>query len=1001
MAIKKQIGKLERPCDRNGPREHNNINVPPRKKTGLISLPVSINGHRTMAMLDSGASGNFMSPTAVERLGIRTRRKAQPVELTAVDGSQLPGVDRETVSVPMILQQHHESIVFDIMPMARHGVIIGITWLRDHNPRIDWNTRVLTFECACMSDSRPPRGQRDSGDETREVYEIDASSNSKTDDLAITAATTTGKTSRATKPVKKDESHASIQIPKEYLPWKQLFEEVDDANALPEHTEADHEIKFVKDAKLPKGRVFPLSAQGAKIQKEMIDRNLKRGFIRKSNSSVSSPTFTVPKKGTTELREVTDYRLINAITVKDRYPLPNIQACLDRLVGSDWFTKMNLKEAFYNVRMKKGEEWKTAFCTQFGLFEWLVMPMGLTNAPATCQAVVNKTMHDLLDVTVIAYMDDILVFTKGQINQHIKDVQEVFRRLLKVGFRTRPHKCKFHVKETDFLGFIVSTTGVRMDPAKVSSISEWPTPKNLKEVQSFLGLANYNRKFIQGYSKVSAPLTELTKKDKPFKWEKAQQQAFEELKKLSTESPVLRTFDEKKTILMETDASGLAISAVLTQEHDGKRHPVAYFSKKMSPAEQNYDIHDKELLAIVAAFKHWRTYVEGAPEVKVYSDHKNLTRFTTTKELTPRQVRWAELLGQHKFTIIYTPGRENGRADALSRRADYMEEGDVVTHNILVRNKDGSLSSNNKELYAIIATLEDDDEEYPVKPKKKYIASEEQRKEIIMAHHDAPQFGHPGINKTLELVQRNYTWTRMRDTVSRYISKCNSCQKNKASRHAKYGSIQHRPPPEQPWEEVTMDFITKLPQSQDGLGNKFDTILVMVDRLTKYMHAVPCKETYTAENIGQLIHDRLIRYHGKPKVFITDRDKWFTSNYWRTFVAEMGIQHKLSTAFHPQTDGQTERANQTLEQYLRHYINQAHSDWVTLLPSAQIAINNQRSETTKHTPFYANFGKDPIVLQKPLPGINAQKALTTVRDMNKIHEEVRDKIIQANKSTLR
>lgn len=240
---------------------------------------------------------------------------------------------------------------------------------------------------------------------------------------------------------------------------------------------------------------------------------------------------------------------------------------------------------------------------------------------------------------------------------------------------------------------------------------------------------------------------------------------------------------------METDALGLAISAVLTQEHNGKRHLVAYFSKKMSPAEQNYDIHDKELLAIVAAFKHWRTYVEGAPKVKVYLDYKNLTRFTTTKELTLRQVRQAELLGQHKFTIIYTLGRENGRADALSRRADYIEEGDVVTHNILVRNKDGSLSSNNKELYTIIATLEDNNEEYPVKPKKKYIASEEERKEIIIAHYNAPQFGHLGINKTLELVQRNYIQTRMRDIVSRYISKCSSCQKNKASRHAKYGLI--------------------------------------------------------------------------------------------------------------------------------------------------------------------------------------------------------------------
>lgn len=267
------------------------------------------------------------------------------------------------------------------------------------------------------------------------------------------------------------------------------------------------------------------------------------------------------------------------------------------------------------------------------------MPMGLTNAPASCQQMINDTLRDLLDISVIAYVDDILIYTTGSLQNHIKDVQAVFERLSATTFKTAPEKCEFHKKSVKFLGFIIGTDGVKIDPEKIKSIEEWPTPTNLKGVQSFLGLANYNRKFIKDYSRIAKPLTELTKKDTPFIWNQKRQEAFNKLKDMCATAPTLRIFDPKLPIQIETDASDMAIGACLTQENLGQRHPLAYYSRKMTPAELNYDIHDKELLAIVSALEHWRVYAEGVPGLIILSDHKNLTHFTTTKKLMRRQVR--------------------------------------------------------------------------------------------------------------------------------------------------------------------------------------------------------------------------------------------------------------------------------------------------------------------------------------------------------------------------
>ncbi|CAD0043000.1 unnamed protein product [Aureobasidium pullulans] len=922
-------------------------------KVTFANLPVNIDsgksrfswqGQPKRMQHDPSPSINIIND-GVPYTSYRTRKKTEHgYELVAVDGSALPGVSEETVPLQLVTQRHHEDIILDVVEMANHHIVLGMPWLRQHNPTIDWKSRMLRFqECDCVVDSRPAHRQRSVADErkgqtkarTACVAATSTKASSRQHDTGSAGTDLGGQTGHEARVI--EGSHVPSDIPGQYSKWKRLFQEEENANAEATHIWT-HLCVIRKELK---------------TLREYLDENLARGFIRKSESPAGYPILFAPKKDGS-LRLCVDYRKINDITIKNRYPLPNIEELQDRLSKAKWFSKIDLKGAYNLIRMKEGEEWKTAFRTRYGHYEYLVMPFGLTNAPATCQMMINDTLREYLDRTVVAYLDDILIYTDGNLEQHVKDVQQVLTKLQERRLKANPKKCEFHVKETEFLGFIIGVDGIRIDPAKITSIKEWPTPKNLKEVQSFLGLANYNRKFISGYSQTALPLVELTKQDTPFIWKERQQKAFEALKQACIDGPTLRMFDSGKPVHIETDASDRAIGACLTQDHEGKRHPVAYYSRKMTPAEQNYDIHDKELLAIVAALQHWRVYAEGAPSLTILTDHKNLLTFTTTKVLNRRQVRWSELLGQYKFKI---------------QRIDYMEGKEAIVHSILQTNKDGTLSARTHEFNAVLRIMKDDEEEFPISHDK-YQVPEKHQEQCIRDHHDDPIHGHPGITKTIEIIRRNFAFPQMKAKVTAYVQKCRSCQMNKSSRHAKYGEIQFVDPPLQPWDEVTMDFITGLRSlnsaGRSKLCQQYDSILVMVDRLTKYTHFIPCMKSITAEELAHLVLDRLIRYHGIPKSFITDRDKLFTSNYWKTLVSVMGIKHKLSTAYHPQTDGQTERANQTLEAYLRHYVSYAQDNW------------------------HPNLFMEPR-LQHP----NADKAMITSDALKKLHKQLRQKILSS------
>ena len=779
-------------------------------------------------------------------------------------------------------------------------------------------------------------------------------------------------------------SRAPSVIPEIYKEFELLFREETTAKALPRHQPWDHKIELEPGKEPTFGPIYQLSKTELEVLRGYIDENLKKGFIRESKSSAGYPILFAKKDGS--LRLCVDYRKLNDITIKNRYPLPNITEMRDRLSNAIIFTRLDLRGAYNLIRIAAGEEWKTAFRTRFGHYEYMVMPFGLTNAPATCQALINNVIRAHLDRTAIAYLDDILIYSENE-KDHERHVKEVLECLRAAGLLLKPEKCEFHKDRVTFLGCVVTTNGIEMDPDKIESIREWPRPTNVKELQALLGFLNYNRQFIPGYSQKALPLTKLTRKDTPYQWGKEQEQAFQQLKECSMKPPVLVTFKEGMPIRIETDASDQAMGACLCQERQGKWHPIAYYSRKMPGAEQNYDIHDKELLAIVEALDHWRVYAESCSELTIFTDHKNLLQFTTTKKLNRRQVRWSEQLGQYKFKILYTPGKDNGRADALSRRQDLMEGKDEIIAPILKQDKDGSLTASHT-LYSAFRIYPTEDN--LGKSNGNHIeVPEELIQTVIERHHDDPMCGHPGIAKTMELISRNYRFSKMKDEVTAYIRKCISCQKNKSARHPKYGQLQLATVPEAPWDEVTMDFVVKLSKSKDPATDEpYDSIMVIVDKLTKYAIMVPFKETFNAEQLGHVLLDRLIRDHGIPKGITSDRDKLFTSNYWRTLIGAIGTKLRLSTAFHPQTDGQTERTNQTMEAYLRHYVNSSQNNWVTLLPTAQLAYNNARSETTQISPFFANFGKHPNLFMETKHHPKAQQGMLKVEEMKKLHQEL-------------
>jgi len=859
-------------------------------------------------------------------------------------------------------------------------MVLGIPFFEKVNPRIDWKTRTIE-----------PKGGLPT--QHLRIIEMDARALKKSKDFRRRGGLVYLRSTLVDKPP----SVESV-VPKEYHGFLDVFSKRS-ANTLAPHRPFNHRIPLTEGVQSHFGPIYLLSSVEQNALKEYIEENLEKGFIRPSESPAGAPILFVKKKDGS-LRLCMDYRRLNAITIKNQYPLPLIGDLIDQLRDCTVYTKIDLRGAYNLLQIAEGEEWKTAFRTRYGLFEYKVMPFGLTNAPASFQHLMNQIFRDILDVYVIVYLDNILIYSKSE-NNHWTHVCEVLKRLRANNLFAKHDKCNFHTSKVEFLGFLISANGVEMDPEKIKAVAEWPMPNTVKEVQSFLGFANFYRRFFHDFGRIARPLNDLTKKGTEWLWSDKHQTAFVDLVRALVTGPVLRHYSPNLECIVKTDASDYALGAVLSQrgEH-GTLRPVAYASRSMKPAELNYEVHDKEMVAIVYALGKWRHYLEGSKiRFEVLSDHKGLEYFFSSKLLNRRQARWQERLAEFDFTITYRPGKQAGKPDALSRRVDYhprdttstslswelnpfnerplLSRTQLLNAVAMVTGSEGPLDEQIRAAYeedewAIQFTTGKFTDPLLSKGPDKLIQRNTSRyvprilrDEILRDNHDSRHAGHPGRTKTLFNVRRLYWWPEVCKGVFEYVDNCPTCQRDKVSCQKPMGLLMPLPVPGRSWADITCDMIGELPES-----NGFNSIVVFVDRFTKMAKFIPSTTKLSADGYAELFVAHVYASHGLPDQMVTDRGSLFTSRCWRTIASLLKIDHRYSTAYHPQTDGQTEIVNQWLEQYIRMYTTFEQDDWSTLLQVAEFCYNSTTHSSTGLSPFMALTGIEPRKsLMEPLSDI--------------------------------
>ncbi|QRW15573.1 Retrotransposable element Tf2 protein [Rhizoctonia solani] len=902
-------------------------------------------------LIDSGATSNFISPSIVEKYKIPKTQLENPQVVRMLDGTiSQTGRIWHQVHLTVSANGHAHSIPFLVCPIGNTPAILGMTWLTTEAPLIDWQQGLVAFP---------------------EQVQIASEEEADSDPLA--------------------------DLPPQYHEFAKVFGE-EEFKVLPPHREYNISIDLVPDAKLSPGPIYGMTNAESKALKQHIDEELATGKIRPSTSSAGAPVMFV-KKADGSLRLVVDYRKLNNVTHKNVYPLPRQDDLMAKLRNAKLFTKLDLRWGYNNVRIKEGDEWKTAFRTKYGLFEYLVMPFGLTNAPAAFQHFMNDLFRDLIDVTVVIYLDDILIFSEKP-EEHPSHVREVLSRLLKNQLFCKLSKCHFHVTTVDYLGIVISPAGFSMDQKKIEAVTTWPTPKTVKQVQAFLGFVNYLRRFIPNFSSVARPLHNLTKKETPWSWGNLEETAFQELKSLVTRSPVLIHSNPNLPYYLETDASGVAMGAILSQRgEDNRLHPVAYMSKSFSGAEANYDTHDKELLAIIKALEEWRIFLEATEKpIQVFTDHRNLEYWMQARTFNRRHARWQIFLSDYNFKIHYRPGKQSGKPDALSRRSDYVDQPPkpevMLPSEVFANTSEAELEivtkireklKDDPSLEPIIQFLTEDVDNAPPSIRKAYrdydweedllwyrgklvVPDWEPLKErLLREFHDSPLAGHPGQQQTLELLSRNYWWPGMKSSTKEWVECCPTCQANRRA-HGPVIALKPLEVPPYPFHTISYDFITGFPKS-----NGHNAILVVIDSFSKFGHFIPTTKKVTSKGLAELFISHVWKLHGLPVRTISDRGTTFTGKFLRALYQRLGVKPSFSSAYHPESDGQTERVNQFIEFYLRSYVAADHSDWASWLPLAEYAYNNARHSATGRTPFELVFGRNPVMSPSNVPA-NVPKA---------------------------
>ncbi|KAF3630335.1 putative 60S ribosomal protein L7-3-like [Capsicum annuum] len=598
---------------------------------------------------------------------------------------------------------------------------------------------------------------------------------------------------------------------------------------------------------------------------------LNKGYIKESMIPCAVLVLLVPKKDRT-WRMCVDCRAINKITVKYCHPIRRLDDILDELSGSCLFSKIDLRSGYHQIHMQPGNEWKTAFKTKFGLYEWMVRPFGLTNAPSTFTRLMNHVMKQFIGKFVVVYFDDVLVRSKS-LDEHLKHLQCVFDVLQKEQLYTNLEKCSFGVHEVVFLGFVVSSRGVKVDESKIDAIKNWPTPKTV------------------GFSTIAAPSTEVIKKDWPFKWGDEQAKAFEDLKAMLISAPLLQLLNFDKTFEVECDASKVSIGVVLMQE----LKPIAYFSEKLKGETLNYSTYDLELYALIRALTTWQHYL-WPTEFVIRMDHESLKHLRAQDKLNRRHAKWIEFLETFHYVIQYKKGKDNVVADDLSRKHVLVS---TLSSKLMGFESLKSLYPEDPHFAPIYRESEELERDrwvtdkgshpytkfdgYLFKGRRLCVSSSSWREFCVRKAHNGGLMGHFGVEKTLKILEEQFYWLRMHKDVARICGQCVEC-KGAKSRLQPHGLYTPLSTPLRPWLNISMDFMLGLPRTRRGQ----DSIFVLVDRFSKMAHFIPCSKCDDAPSVASLFVDNVVKLHGVPRTIVIDRDSKFLSHFWKSMWSRLG-----------------------------------------------------------------------------------------------------------------
>ena len=744
---------------------------------------------------------------------------------------------------------------------------------------------------------------------------------------------------------------------------------------------------------------------------EEIDRQVKdmleQDVIENSSSPWASNVVIVKKKDGT-LRFCIDYRKLNDVTTKDSYPLPKISDCLDALSEGRYFSAFDLRSGYFQVMMDEKDKEKTSFVTRSGLYQFKVLPFGVTNGPATFQRLMDITMAGLNYQICLVYLDDIIVMSKD-VDQHLDRLVMIFDRLRSSGLKLKPSKCKLLRKRLPFLGHIVTDSGIETDPEKIQAIADWPTPTSVTEVRSFVGLCSYYRRFVKDFAFICGPLHALTGKNARFSWTDACQTAFEELKKRLVSSPIVAMPQNEGEFRLDTDASNEAIGAVLSQVQDGEERVVAYASRLLTRQEKNYCVTRRELLAVIYFVKHFRPYLLGR-KFLIRTDHAALKWLRNMPEPVGQQARWLELLEEYEFDIEHRPGKRHANADALSRRpcrqcsiedeqpqlytsnrvrggktpedlesqeeffdpkrleADYATDSKLSTfHAIFTANAEkvpwddvvglDKITKNmwnqwermcvvDGVLYRKWVSNDGLHERWQLVPPKSI------QDQLMTMAHTGMTGGHMGIKRTQQQLQLRAYWPGWAEDVARFCRRCPECSMYHRGQLKRQGELQGFPVGE-PFERIAIDLTGPHPTSRSG----HVYILTVVDIFSKWAEAIPIRNK-EAVTVARALMDVVIARFGVPLQLLSDNGKEFDNSIMKELCRLLEIDKLRTTVYKASTNGAVERLHRTMNSMLGKVIDTNQRNWDEFLPSVMAAYRASRHEATGYTPNFLVFGRE-------------------------------------------